>query len=53
MQQKANRRSYGTGSLITVQRAGGPVYYGKWRDQSGQQVKRRIGPVCTPHERTA
>src|SRR3954468_24948789 len=44
------RRSYGTGSLLVVPGAGGPVYYGKWRDQSGQQVKRRIGPVRTPHE---
>jgi integrase len=44
------RRSYGTGSLLTVTRVGGPVYYGKFRDASGQQVKRRIGPVRTPHE---
>src|SRR4051794_18699232 len=45
-----SRRSYGTGSLLVVQRTGGPVYFGKWRDESGQQVKRRIGPVRTPHE---
>lgn len=44
------RRSYGTGSLLVVTRAGGPVYYGKFRDGTGQQVKRRIGPVRTPHE---
>src|SRR3954471_15568948 len=44
------RRSYGTGSLLVVSRAGGPVYFGKFRDGSGQQVKRRIGPVRTPHE---
>ena len=37
------RRSYGTGSLLTVNGA----YYGKWRDPSGRQVKRRIG---RPHE---
>src|SRR3954471_20260442 len=44
------RRSYGTGSLLVVSRAAGSVYYGKFRDGSGQQVKRRIGPVRTPHE---
>ena len=42
----AARRSYGTGSLLTVNGA----YYGKWRDQSGRQLKRRIGLVRTPHE---
>jgi excisionase family DNA binding protein len=51
MQHKANRRSYGTGSLFITTRADGTrVYYGKFRDASGQQVKRRIGPVRTPHE---
>jgi Phage integrase, N-terminal SAM-like domain len=52
MQHKAkHRRSYGTGSLFTVARADGTaVYYGKWRDQNDQQVKRRIGPVRTPHK---
>src|SRR3954462_5199344 len=44
------RRSYGTGSPPAGPRAGGPVYYGKFRDTDGQQVKRRIGPVRTPHE---
>ena len=38
------RRSYGTGSII--ERNG--VYYGKWRDDD-RQVKRKIGPVRTPH----
>ena len=47
----APRRSYGTGSLLTTTRADGTrVYYGKFRDSGGQQVKRLIGPVRTPHE---
>ena len=51
MQQKRNRRSYGSGSLFVNKRADGAgVYYGKFRDATGQQVKRRIGPVRTPHE---
>jgi integrase len=46
----APRRSYGTGSLIVTTCADGTrVYYGKFRDGSGQQVKRRIGPVRMPH----
>lgn len=45
------RRSYGTGSLLITTRADGTrVYYGKFRDASGKQVKRRIGLVRTPHE---
>ena len=51
MRPKTNRRSYGTGSLLITRHADGTgVYYGKFRDQAGQQVKRRIGPVRTPHE---
>ena len=51
MQHKANRRSYGTGSLLITRRTDGTsVYYGKFRDQTGQQVKRLIGAVRTPHE---
>ncbi len=48
---KANpRRSYGSGSLTTVTRAdGASVYVAKFRDASGQQIKRQIGPVRTPH----
>lgn len=46
MQRHANRRSYGTGSLFTIR----SVYYGKFRDAAGRQVKRRIGAVRTPHE---
>lgn len=34
-----------TGSLITVQRKGGAVYFIKARDRNGRQVKRRLGPV--------
>jgi hypothetical protein len=33
------------GALIVVARASGPVYFGKWRDSSGRQVKRRLGPA--------
>jgi Phage integrase, N-terminal SAM-like domain len=40
------RRSYGTGSLLHVN----GTYYGKWRAPSGQQIKRRIGLVRTPHQ---
>jgi integrase len=51
MRPKTNRRSYGTGSLLITRQADGTgVYYGKFRDQTGQQVKRRIGPVRTPHK---
>jgi integrase len=50
MQNKPNRRSYGSGSLFTTEQADGArVYYGKFRDSSGRQVKRKIGPVRTPH----
>jgi len=35
----------GVGSLLIVERANGPVYFGKWRDSSGRQVKRRLGPA--------
>ncbi len=38
------RRAYGTGSII--ERKG--TYYGKWRD-GDRQVKRKLGPVRTPH----
>ena len=51
MRSKPTRRAYGTGSLFTTTQAdGSSVYYGKFRDTSGQQVKRRIGPVRTPHQ---
>jgi len=45
------RRAYGSGSLLirtTVQ--GTRVYHAQFRDRSGRQIKRRIGPVRTPHE---
>lgn len=35
-----------TGSLITVERKSGPVYFIKARDRGGHQVKRRLGPVA-------
>jgi integrase len=35
-----------TGSLITVQRQTGAVYYLKARDRDGRQIKRRLGPVA-------
>jgi integrase len=31
--------------LLVVERDGGPVYYAKWRDAGGRQVKRRLGPA--------
>ena len=41
----AARRSYGSGSLLT----NNGTYYGKFRDGTGRQVKRRVGLVRTPH----
>jgi integrase len=35
-----------TGSLITVQRKDGPVYFLKARDRDGRQIKKRLGPVA-------
>jgi integrase len=35
-----------TGSLITVQRHDGPVYFLKARDRDGRQIKKRLGPVA-------
>ena len=35
-----------TGSLITVERKAGSVYFLKARDRDGRQVKRRLGPVA-------
>lgn len=34
-----------TGALLVVNRDRGPVYYAKWRDSTGRQVKRRLGPA--------
>jgi integrase len=45
-QGSSHRRSYGSGSLLAVKGA----YYGKWRDENGRQIKRRIGLVRTPHK---
>ena len=33
------------GSLLIVERAAGPVYFAKWRDSTGRQVKKRLGPA--------
>jgi hypothetical protein len=33
------------GALLIVERADGPVYFGKWRDSTRRQVKRRLGPA--------
>jgi integrase len=45
------RRPYGAGSLLISTRSDGTrVYYAKFRDSQGRQVKRRIGLVRTPHE---
>ena len=44
----AARRSYGSGSLLT----NNGTYYGKFRDGTGRQVKRRVGLVRTPHRPT-
>ena len=47
----AARRPHGTGSLIVTTRSDGTrVYHAKFRDNAGQQVKRRIGLVRTPHQ---
>ena len=34
-----------SGSLLVVARDSGPVYYAKWRDSGGRQVKRSLGPA--------
>jgi integrase len=31
--------------VLIVERAGGPVYFAKWRDSTGRQVKKRLGPA--------
>lgn len=36
-----------TGTVITVERNGGPVFYAKARDRTGRQIKRRLGPAHT------
>jgi integrase len=46
MPSNANRRSYGTGSIIVRRGA----YYGKWR-VGARQVMRKLGPVRTPGSR--
>jgi integrase len=34
-----------TGNVLIVERDGGPVFYGKWRDSTRRQVKKRLGPA--------
>ena len=38
---------------MVVEREGGPVFYGKWRDSTGRQVKRKLGPAWTGQGRRA
>ena len=33
------------GALLVAQRRAGPMYLGKWRDSTGRQVKRVLGPA--------
>ena len=42
-----------TGSLITVDRKTGPVYFLKARDRDGRQIKRKLGPVADWPEKQA
>jgi integrase len=42
-----NRRSYGSGSIVTL----GNSYFGKWRGVDGRQVMRKLGPVRPPGTR--
>lgn len=47
-----SRRSYGSGSLaVRVNSAGAESWYGKWRDVSGRQHKRVLGPKRQPGSR--
>jgi integrase len=39
--------------VFRVDRAKGPVWYAKWREPGGRQVKRRIGPAWTGRGRPA
>lgn len=34
-----------TGGLLVIANQAGPAYYGKWRDSTGRQVKKRLGPA--------
>lgn len=42
---ETRRRVATSGGLLIVARQDGPVYYGKWRDSTGRQVKKRLGPA--------
>src|SRR3954469_19331707 len=34
-----------SGTVLVVERDRGPAYYAKWRDSTGRQVKRLLGPA--------
>lgn len=36
-----------TRDLRVVERERGPAFYGKWRDSTGRQIKRKLGPAWT------
>jgi len=40
-----DRSKASPGALLVVERDRGPIYYAKWRDSTGRQVKRLIGPA--------
>jgi integrase len=42
-----------SGFVFRVERARGPQWYAKWREPSGRQVKRRMGPAWTRRGRPA
>jgi len=44
-------RQPSSGVLIVVPRATGPLYYAKWRDSTGRQVKKRVGPAWVERKR--
>lgn len=47
----APERQPRSGVLIVVPRAAGPLYYAKWRDSTGRQVKKRLGPAWVERKR--
>ncbi len=40
-----------SGAVFVVERDRGPMYYGKWRDASGRQIKRLLGPAWAVQDR--
>ena len=50
MSKTSNRRSTGSGSILTrTAKSGQVTYYGKW-SANGRQVKRKLGPARSPHD---